>query len=100
MTTIQTQANRGTFTPSRTRVRGVKGFVIGFAALAAAATGIGFAVSGTTDSPATVIAPVSDSNPASEQREALKRLQEKGASGGSAAESEVVWYLPGKPGIK
>ncbi len=100
MTTIQTQAHRGAFAPSSTRVRGVKGFVIGFVALAAAATGIGFAVSGTTEAPATVIAPVSHTDPNSEQREAVKRIQEQGTSGVTAPESEAVWSYPGKPGIR
>jgi hypothetical protein len=95
MTTIQTQANRGTFTPSSTRVRGVKGFVIGFAALAAAATGIGFAVSG-TEAPSTVIAPVSHANPTSEQRDALKRMHEDAATSSNV----VKFEYPGKPGIK
>jgi hypothetical protein len=99
MTTIQTQAQRGTYTPSSTRVRGVKGFVIGFVALAAAATGIGIAVSG-TEAPATVIAPVSHTAPNSEAREAIKRLQEQGAGAVTAPESEVVWSQPGKPGIR
>ncbi|MEX2554932.1 MAG: hypothetical protein WEB06_04815 [Actinomycetota bacterium] len=100
MTTIQTQAHRGTRIPSSTKVRGVKGFVIGFAALAAAATGIGIAVSGTSEPPATVVAPVGDTNPAAEQREATKRLQENGAGGVTVPESEVVWFQPGKPGIR
>lgn len=100
MTTIQTQAHRGTYTPSGTRVRGFKGFVIGFAVLAAAATGIGIATSGSTEAPATVIAPVGQTDPNSEQREAVKRIQERGASGVTAPESEVVWFQPGKPGIR
>jgi hypothetical protein len=99
MTTIQTQANRGTFTPSSTRVRGVKGFVIGFVALAAAATGMGFAVSG-TEAPSTVIAPISHTDPNSEMRESMKRIQEQGTSSVTAPESEVVWSQPGKPGIR
>jgi hypothetical protein len=98
MTTIQTQAQRGTFTQSST-VRGVKGFVIGFVALAAAATGVGFAVSG-TEAPSTVIAPVSHTAPNSEQREAIKRIQEQGTGVVTAPESEAVWSYPGKPGIR
>ena len=100
MTTIQTQANRGTFAPSGTKVRGVKGFVIGFVALAAAATGIGIATSSSTEAPATVIAPVSNTDPNAEQREAVKRIQEQGTRGVTAPESEVVWSYPGKPGIR
>jgi hypothetical protein len=100
MTTIQTQAHRGTYTPSGTKVRGVKGFVIGFAAFAAAAAGIGIATSGTTEAPAKVIAPVSEPNPAAEQREAMKRLQEQGVGTVTAPESEVVWSQPGKPQVR
>jgi hypothetical protein len=95
MTTIQTQAHRGTYTPSSTRVRGVKGFVIGFAVLVAAVTGI---VMSRTEAPSVVIAPVTYSDPSSEQREALKRFHEQAATG--STESEVVWFQPGKPGIK
>jgi len=91
MTTIQTQAHRGTYTPTGSRVRGVKGFVIGFVALAAAATAIGIATSGTTEAPATVIAPVSHTAPNTEAREAMNRLQ---------GTSEAVWSYPGKPGIR
>lgn len=100
MTTIQTQAHRGTYTPSGTRVRGFKGFVIGFAVLAAAATGIGIATSGSTEAPATVIAPVGQTDPNSEQREAVKRLQERGTGGVRVRESEVIWSYQGKPAIK
>ena len=100
MTTIQTQAQRATFAPSGTKVRGVKGFVIGFVALAAAATGIGIATSGATEAPAKVIAPVSHTAPNSEAREAMKRIQEQGASSVTAPDSEVVWSYPGKPGIR
>lgn len=96
--TVQTGTHPGIRTGSTTRARGVKGFVIGLAALVAAATGIGIAVSG-SEAPTTVIAPVSEINPAAEQREALERLQ-RGPSAGSAAESEVVRYPSGKPQMK
>lgn len=80
----------------RTSVRGLKAWIVGFVALAAAGTGIGIAVSSSsTEAPATVIAPVSESN--AEQRNAYTRLQERG---GAAEQPEVEWYLPGKPGIK
>ncbi|MGH2785348.1 MAG: hypothetical protein ACRDJ1_08800 [Actinomycetota bacterium] len=93
--TVQTQSHPGIATRTGTRVRGLKGFVVGAVAFAAAATGIGIAVSSSSsEAPATVIAPVTESN--AEQRSAYNRLQEKGA----AEQPEVVWYLPGKPGIK
>lgn len=93
--TVQTQA-----TPVLAPVQGVRGlkkFAIGIAALAAAGTGIGLAVSATSsEAPATVIAPVSEPNPNTEQRDAYQRLQERTAN----AEPEVVFFQPGKPGIK
>lgn len=97
--TVQTQSHPGIRTGSATGVRGIKGFVVGIVAFAAAATGIGFgiAMSGADEAPATVIAPVSEVNPAAEQRAAQQRLQE---GTGAIQESEVEWYLPGKPGIK
>jgi hypothetical protein len=95
--TVQTPSHPGIAAGTGTRVRGLKGFVVGFVALAAAATGIGIAMSGTdTAPPTTVIAPVSESN--AEQRNAYNRLQQGKA--GAAEQPEVVWYLPGKPGIK
>lgn len=61
-------------------VRGLKAWIVGIVALAAAGTGIGIAVSSSSnEAPATRIAPVNESN---------------------AEQPEVVWYLPGKPGIK
>ena len=100
MTTMQTQAHRGTYNPTSTKVRGVKGFVIGLVALAAAATGIGFAVSGADDAPATVIAPVGNVDTNAEQRAALERIEERIFGGGATQESEVVWSQPGKPAIR
>ena len=83
-------------TQERSTVRGLKGWIVGIVALAAAGTGIGIAVSASsTEAPATVIAPVMESN--AEQRDAYNRVQEKA---GAAERPEVVWYLPGKPGIK
>ena len=82
----------------RSTVRGFKAWIVGLVALAAAGTGIGIGVtagSSTTEAPATVIAPVTESN--AEQRNAYNRLQGKS---GAAEQPEVVWYLPGKPGIK
>jgi len=95
--TVQAQATPVMAPAHRTGIRGFKGFVIGFVALAAAATGIGIAVSSSSsEAPATVIAPVTESN--AEQRNANNRLQQEKA--GAAEQPEVVWYLPGKPGIK
>lgn len=84
--TVQTEA-KPVFGPAqRTTIRGFRGFAIGIAALVAAGVGIGWAMSSSNDTPARVIAPVS--------------VQEEGASGVPGQEPEVVWYLPGKPGIK
>ena len=64
----------------RTTVRGLKAWIVGFVALAAAGTGIGIAVSSSsTEAPATVIAPVTESN---------------------AEQPEVVRFPSGKPGLK
>jgi len=95
--TVQTPSHPGIAAGTGTRVRGLKGFVVGFVALAAAATGIGIAVSSSSsEAPATVIAPVTESN--AEQRNAYNPLQQGKA--GAAEQPDVVWYLPGKPGIK
>ena len=102
--TVQTQARPAGMQLERRKVRGLKGFVVGMAALAAAGSGIGigFAVTG-NDVPA-VIAPDStqitslknahaenDANPGSpEQRAALQRHHEDAQVTSPGSPTEAV----------
>jgi hypothetical protein len=100
--TVQTEVRpRGIQVQSR-KIRGVKGFVVGLAALAAAGTGIGFAVSAIRTEQPAIVAPVSPENAAlqrmhaenylnpssSAQLEAVKRFHQDAQSAIDGSSSE------------
>jgi len=102
--TVQTQVRPRGIQVQPRRIRGVKGFVFGLAALAAAGTGIGFGVSAIRTDQPSIVAPVSPEtaalqrihaesylNPSSNaQLEAVKRYHQdaqSGIEGSSSAEA-------------
>jgi hypothetical protein len=72
--TVQTQVRPRGIQVQPRKIRGVKGFVFGLAALAAAGTGIGFGVSAIRSDAPSIVAPVSPENAALQRMQAESYL--------------------------